>query len=258
MKNTVWTTVHIPHKFPQFSRPQFTIYRLCAIISQLCLLNVESSRVWIVNILQQYKEDQNLPDGLMNVTALLLKIRSTMWSFDAFLFKLFESWKRVIMTTLLRSTPFLLSRHIPFRCLTPVTRSNDRTVMKRIATTVKFSTVHTDQVKTNLVKDVILYSNKNSRLHRNINIFGLTQLLFWVSLAEYSTYTTKKSHTGDGSEEVPNVKQNSEERKPENGFAQLFVGLGGSMPGWSSQVLFFSQIYFTHFISSYRSPNFRY
>jgi len=130
------------------------------------------------------------------------------------------------MTTLLRSTPFLLSRHIPFRCLTPVTRSNDRTVMKRIATTVKFSTVHTDQVKTNLVKDVILYSNKNSRLHRNINIFGLTQLLFWVSLAEYSTYTTKKSHTGDGSEEVPNVKQNSEERKPENGFAQLFVGLG--------------------------------
>lgn len=47
------------------------------------------------------------------------------------------------------------------------------------------------EVDTNVAKDVVLYSHENSKFHKNLNLFAITQLGFWLYLAEFSMSTLR-------------------------------------------------------------------
>ena len=79
----------------------------------------------------------------------------------------------------------------------------------------------------NSAKDVILYSYDNHKFHKHVNILGLSQLVFWLFLAEYSTHVLKKPPvTEDDSESSSSQVVGLEDKKRRNGYAPIFVGLG--------------------------------
>jgi len=129
------------------------------------------------------------------------------------------------MAALVRSSSIGLSRHFSLRCFTRLAcRSCEKTGIKKTGTA--YSTASSNTANTDPVKDVILYSDKNSRFHKYVNMFGLAQLLIWLSLAEYSTKVTNEPVEGDADEKVAEQLRNSEDEKAGIGFAQLFAGLG--------------------------------
>nr|CAG4643643.1 EOG090X0JX7 [Ilyocryptus agilis] len=55
----------------------------------------------------------------------------------------------------------------------------------------RFSTKNPFLVDTNVAKDVVLYTNNNVKFHKYLNIFAITQLGFWLYLAEFSMSTLR-------------------------------------------------------------------
>jgi hypothetical protein len=85
--------------------------------------------------------------------------------------------------------------------LTRTERCKDNSALKNLINTSRFSTKHAWEIDTNVTKDVVLYAHHNPKFHKLLNIFALTQLGFWLYLAEFSLSTLK---------DVPVSKQKSE------------------------------------------------
>ena len=69
----------------------------------------------------------------------------------------------------------------------------------------RFSTKQAWEIDTNVQKDVILYTHNNERFHKYMNIFAITQLGFWLYLAEFSMSTLR---------DVPVAKKESDSDLP--------------------------------------------
>lgn len=95
--------------------------------------------------------------------------------------------------------PSMFSRHIH------KFKYNNSVAQKYTNSSTKFSTKHSWELDTNVTKDVILYSHNNDRFHRYLNLFALTQLGFWLYLAEFSMSTLR---------DVPVKKEDSETSLP--------------------------------------------
>ena len=122
------------------------------------------------------------------------------------------------MAALVRLTSKL--GQLPFKCLKSPTQN-------RICGQTNFATKHSDIKISNSAKDVILYSYDNHKFHKHVNILGLSQLVFWLFLAEYSTHVLKKPPvTEDDSESSSSQVVGLEDKKRRNGYAPIFVGLG--------------------------------
>lgn len=68
---------------------------------------------------------------------------------------------------------------------------NTNAVTRWFNNSSRFSTKHSWEVDTNVTKDVVLYSHHNKQFHKYLNLFALTQLGFWLYLAEFSLSTLK-------------------------------------------------------------------
>jgi len=132
------------------------------------------------------------------------------------------------MAALLRSSCAVLSRQFPFSCLARKSlKPHEKTVVKRIGAEAGFSSASPNTATTTPVKDVILYSHENRKFHRNVNTFGFMQLLFWLSLAEYSTsLLDKPDGETNADEETTNQRKSSEDQKLGKVLPQIFAGVG--------------------------------
>nr|CAG4647575.1 EOG090X0JX7 [Megafenestra aurita] len=61
----------------------------------------------------------------------------------------------------------------------------------RPGTRSQFSTKNSWELDTNVTKDVVLYSHHNPKFHRYLNLFAITQVVFWFYLAEFSMSTLR-------------------------------------------------------------------
>lgn len=85
------------------------------------------------------------------------------------------------------------------------------------------------EVDTNVAKDVVLYSYENSKFHTYLNLFAITQLGFWLYLAEFSMSTLRDVPVNK-KELDPNAhwyqKINLGENKFRRGITTMCVGVG--------------------------------
>nr|CAG4649855.1 EOG090X0JX7 [Scapholeberis mucronata] len=117
----------------------------------------------------------------------------------------------------------MFSRHI-HKC-----KSNTSVAQKYTNSSSRFSTKHSWEVDTNVTKDVILYSHNNERFHRYLNLFALTQLGFWLYLAEFSLSTLRDVPVkkGDTETSLPWYRSiNLGENKYRRGITTMCVAVG--------------------------------
>uniref|UniRef100_A0A182SYG2 Transmembrane protein 223 n=1 Tax=Anopheles maculatus TaxID=74869 RepID=A0A182SYG2_9DIPT len=91
-------------------------------------------------------------------------------------------------------------------------------------------------VNTKVPKDVMLFKYENPRFFKVLNIFAVSQFLFWGYLCHFS-YTTLKDAPvqDDGTEDLPWYKRvNLGENKYRNGIAIMcfFIGYGVLFAAW--------------------------
>ncbi len=67
----------------------------------------------------------------------------------------------------------------------------DTSVVKKLNNNSKFYTKQAWEVDTNVAKDVVLYAHHNPQFHKYMNLFAITQLGFWLYLAEFSMSTLR-------------------------------------------------------------------
>lgn len=112
---------------------------------------------------------------------------------------------------------FVVSRNI--NTVTHITRKN-------------FAAQAPWEVNTNVAKDVVLYSYENSRFHKYLNIFAITQFGFWVYLAEFSMNTLKDApvkveETAIAGEKLPWYRKiNMGENKFRRGITTMCIAVG--------------------------------
>ncbi|CAH1398290.1 unnamed protein product [Nezara viridula] len=84
------------------------------------------------------------------------------------------------------------------------------------------------KLNTNVVKDVILYKHDNPKFFKYINMFGVSQFIFWMYLSHFSFTTLKDAPIAkEGSEKLPWWRRiNLGEQKYRNGIT-LFCGIVG-------------------------------
>lgn len=64
-------------------------------------------------------------------------------------------------------------------------------IFKNFPARSQFSTKNSWELDTNVTKDVVLYSHHNPKFHRYLNLFAITQVVFWFYLAEFSMSTLR-------------------------------------------------------------------
>lgn len=119
--------------------------------------------------------------------------------------------------------PSMFNRHI-HQC-----KSYNSVVQKYTNSSSRFSTKHSWEVDTNVTKDVILYSHNNEKFHRYLNLFALTQLGFWLYLAEFSMSTLRDVPVKKGESEtsLPWYRSiNLGENKYRRGITTMCVAVG--------------------------------
>lgn len=67
----------------------------------------------------------------------------------------------------------------------------DTSVVKKLNNNSRFYTKQAWEVDTNVAKDVVLYAHHNPQFHKYMNLFAITQLGFWLYLAEFSMSTLR-------------------------------------------------------------------
>ena len=75
--------------------------------------------------------------------------------------------------------------------LTRAERCKDNSALKNLVNKSRFSTKQVWEIDTNVTRDVVLYTHHNPQFHKLLNIFALTQVGFWLYLAEFSVSTLK-------------------------------------------------------------------
>ena len=75
--------------------------------------------------------------------------------------------------------------------LTRAERCKDNSALKNLINKSRFSTKQVWEIDTNVTRDVVLYAHHNPQFHKLLNIFALTQVGFWLYLAEFSVSTLK-------------------------------------------------------------------
>ena len=96
----------------------------------------------------------------------------------------------------------------------------------------KLSTKAPWEVETNVVKDVVLYSYENARFHKILNLFAITQFIFWIYLAEFSMSTLKdaptdKQETSENDQDKPWYRKvNLGENKFRTGITTMCIAVG--------------------------------
>jgi hypothetical protein len=75
--------------------------------------------------------------------------------------------------------------------LTRAERCKDKSALKNLVNKSRFSTKQVWEIDTNVTRDVVLYAHHNPQFHKLLNIFALTQVGFWLYLAEFSVSTLK-------------------------------------------------------------------
>ena len=92
------------------------------------------------------------------------------------------------------------------------------------------------EIDTRVVKDVVLYSYENTRFHKLLNIFALSQFVFWIYLAEFSASTLRdapveKKDNSDVSDDVPWYRNiNLGANKFRNGITFMCLSVGMRIP----------------------------
>nr|CAG4642216.1 EOG090X0JX7 [Eurycercus lamellatus] len=96
----------------------------------------------------------------------------------------------------------------------------------------QYSTKNVWEVDTNVSKDVVLYVFENSKFHKYLNIFAITQFGFWLYLAEFSMSTLKDvpiNKEQSENKELPWYRKiNMGENKFRTGITTLCLMVGGS------------------------------